>query len=612
MDVVPMAQRFDLVIRAASALVDGEFRAAEIGVTGGRIDVISSVSGALDGERFIELADDEVLLPGLVDSHVHINEPGRTEWEGFASATRAAAAGGVTTVIDMPLNSIPATTTVDALSVKRAVAAQKSMVDVGFWGGAVPENLGTLKQLHDAGVFGFKAFLTPSGVDEFGHLDADQLEAALEELAAFGGLLIVHAEDPGVLDAHENAGGRHYADFVDSRPDQAEITAIERVIAGVRRTGGRAHILHLSSAAALPGLRAARAEGLRITVETCPHYLSFSAEEIADGATQFKCCPPIRDEDNRDALWQALLDGDIDVIVTDHSPSTAELKFAHDGDFALAWGGIAGLQLGLPAIWTEAQRRGIPLERVLGWMSAGPAALVGLSASRGGIHVGAHADLVAFAPDATFTVHATELQHKNAVSAFDGLELRGVVRGTWLRGDLVDISEYAAPTGELLVAPTAAPLRPRTGQRPSVSTDGPQTQLDQRSSPELWGHLVAAAFALPHVIEASSSVSPASSRALLFDDLRVVSLPESSLAPEGPLEPVHLHGIHDTSVHLVLPRDRAAEVIDAGWAEAHQYGDFGTEVLVYGPRDADELAVIIGVIRESLAFAREANAGGAS
>jgi allantoinase len=438
---------FDLVVRGAFVLIGGNWRAAEVGVTDGVIQAVSAAP--LDGERVITLADDEVLVPGIVDTHVHVNEPGRTEWEGFASATRAAAAGGVTTLIDMPLNSIPATTTVAALNTKREVAAEKAMVNVAFWGGAVPENLGALRELHDAGVFGFKAFLAPSGVDEFGHLDAAQLDRALEEMAAFDGLLIVHAEDPGVLDASANEGGVDYHRFVESRPDAAETTAIDRVIAGVRRTGARAHILHLSSAAALPALRAARAEGLKITVETCPHYLTISEEQIADGATQFKCCPPIRDEANRDALWQALLDGDIDIVVTDHSPSTPELKFAHGGDFGLAWGGIAGLQLGLAAVWTEAARREIPLERVLGWMSSATARFAGLE-SKGRIAVGADADLVVFAPDETFTVHADQLLHKNPVSAFDGRELRGVVRQTLLAGRPVDVAPDAEPRGLLL------------------------------------------------------------------------------------------------------------------------------------------------------------------
>jgi len=429
---------FDLVI-VGRALVTPAlggapgFRDVEVAVRDGRIVEIAPAGVSLAAAERIRLAPDEVLLPGLVDTHVHVNEPGRTEWEGFASATRAAAAGGVTTLLDMPLNSVPPTTTPENLELKRRAARHQSAVDVGFWGGAVPGNLGSLRPLHDAGVFGFKAFLAPSGVDEFGHLDPAQLDAALDELAAFDGLLLVHAEDPEVLHAHENAGGPGYADYVASRPDEAEVAAIARVIAGLRRTGGRAHILHLSSAAPLDEIRAARAEGLRLTVETCPHYLTLAAEGIPDGGTQFKCAPPIRSEANRDALWAALRAGDIDLVVSDHSPATAELKLAGDGDFARAWGGIAGLQLGLAAVWTEAARRGVPLEEVVGWMSGAPAAFAGLR-RKGGIVVDRDADLVVFAPDERFTVHAPELLHKNPVSAYDGLEFRGVVRRTLLRG----------------------------------------------------------------------------------------------------------------------------------------------------------------------------------
>jgi allantoinase len=436
----------ELVIRGRT-LVGGSFRAAEVQVVEGRVAAIGEPGSALTAHTIVELASDELLIPGLVDTHVHINEPGRTEWEGFDTATRAAAAGGVTTLIDMPLNSIPPTTTPSNLAMKRAAAEGAVRVDVGFWGGAVPDNLGHLRELHEAGVFGFKAFLAPSGVDEFGHLDGRQLEAALEELAGFGGRLLVHAEDPTVLHAHENQGGPSYAAFLASRPPEAELVAIRRVIEGVRRTGTPAHILHLSSAASVPELRAARAEGLPITVETCPHYLAIASESIPDGGTQYKCAPPIRDEANCDALWRALLNGDIDQIVTDHSPSTPALKFAGDGDFARAWGGIAGLQLGLTAVWTAAAARGIPLELVLGWMAEAPARMVKLH-DRGVIRVGARADLAVFAPDARRTVHAAELLHKNPVSAFDGAELRGIVRRSWLAGSPIDLD--GTPTGKLL------------------------------------------------------------------------------------------------------------------------------------------------------------------
>jgi len=445
---IRMTEQYELVVRAASALIDGVFRPAFVGVTGGTIAAVSE--SALEGRELVELGDDEVLIPGLVDSHVHINEPGRTEWEGFASATRAAAAGGVTTVIDMPLNSIPATVDVAALDAKRAVAGPQSSVDVGFWGGAIPSSLGHLRDLHERGVFGFKCFLAPSGVDEFPHLDTAQLNQALDEIAGFDGLLIVHAEDPGVLEAHVDHGGTDYHRFVESRPPEAEITAIQNVIDGVRRSGARAHILHLSSAAALPILRAAKAEGLPITVESCPHYLTITEEQVPDGATQFKCCPPIRDEANRDLLWEALLDGTIDIVVTDHSPSTAELKFAHGGDFELAWGGIAGLQTGFAAVWTEASRRGVSLESVLQWMSRGPADLIGLG-SKGRIAAGADADLVAFAPQDAFTVDAQRLLHKNPVSAFDGRDLHGVARRVWLAG--TPLLPGDPPRGRLLDKP---------------------------------------------------------------------------------------------------------------------------------------------------------------
>ncbi|THG30949.1 allantoinase AllB [Naasia lichenicola] len=443
-----MTDSYDLVIRG-TVLLEGAFRPAQVAIVGDSVVRISDAADEdLEGAEVRVLADDELLLPGIVDTHVHINEPGRTEWEGFATATRAAAAGGVTTLIDMPLNSIPPTISVAALEVKRAAAAEGSAVDVGFWGGAVPDSLGTLEQLWDAGVFGFKAFLSPSGVDEFPHLSREQLFQALEEIAGFGGLLIVHAEDPAVLDRSANDGGVNYPHFVESRPPEAELDAIRSVIDGVRATGARAHILHLSSAAALPMLAAARAEGLPITVETCPHYLSLDEEHIPDGATQYKCCPPIRDAANQDALWQGLLDGTIDFIVTDHSPSTAERKFAGDGDFQVAWGGIAGLQLGLPAVWTAARSRGIPLERVVGWMSTATAAFAGLD-GKGAIVEGGRADVVVFAPEAPLHVDAAKLLHRNPVSAYDGKDLRGVVRSTYLAGRIVDPTSDAHP-GRLL------------------------------------------------------------------------------------------------------------------------------------------------------------------
>lgn len=437
---------FDTVV-AGPALVGRPPRLdrVEVAVADGRIARIAPEGSGLAAAERIELAPDEVLIPGLVDTHVHVNEPGRTEWEGFASATRAAAAGGVTTIIDMPLNSIPPTLDPDALALKRTAAAGQSSVDVGFWGGVTPSNLGSLRALHDAGVFGFKCFLAPSGVEEFACLDAAGLAAAADEISTFGGLLIVHAEDPGILDAAEPPRGGDYAAYVASRPDAAETVAIEGVIAQVRRTGVRAHILHLSSTASLPALRAARAEGLPITVETCPHYLTLDADGVPEGGTHFKCAPPIRDTANRDALWEALRAGDIDLVVSDHSPSTADLKFAGGGDFGAAWGGIAGLQVGFAAVWTDARRRGIPLAEVVTWMATRPAALAGLG-SKGAIEEGADADLVVLAPDAAFEVRAAALEHRNPVSAYDGQTLVGVVRRTLVGGS-------APGSGRLLSRP---------------------------------------------------------------------------------------------------------------------------------------------------------------
>ncbi|EFL18482.1 allantoinase [Streptomyces sp. C] len=398
------------------------------------------------GARLEDFGDD-VLLPGLVDTHVHVNDPGRTEWEGFWTATRAAAAGGITTILDMPLNSLPPTTTVDNLRVKQEVARTKAHVDVGFWGGALPDNVKDLRPLHDAGVYGFKCFLSPSGVDEFPLLDQEQLATSLAEITGFGGLLIVHAEDPHHLESAPQNPGPKYADFLASRPQDAENTAIQNLIDQAKRLNARVHVLHLSSASALPLIAAAKAEGVQVTVESCPHFLTLTAEEVPDGATEFKCCPPIREAANQDVLWDALADGTIDCIVSDHSPSTADLK---TGDFATAWGGISSLQLGLPAIWTEARKRGRTLEEVARWMSTAPAALAGL-AQKGAIEAGRDADFAVLAPEETFTVDPAELHHRNQVTAYAGRTLHGVVKSTWLRGtQIADHGTPTEPTGLLL------------------------------------------------------------------------------------------------------------------------------------------------------------------
>ena len=435
----------ETLVRAGRAVVGGAERSASVRLRDGFVVAIGAYDADAAGAEVVVLGDDEVLLPGLVDTHVHVNEPGRTDWEGFASATRAAAAGGVTTIVDMPLNSIPPTTSVAALEAKRAVAADQAWVDVGFWGGAVPDNVADLAPLHDAGVLGFKCFLLDSGVEEFPHLAPAELAEAMTEVARIGSLLLVHAEDGDQV--AECAHGTAYAGFLDSRPDAAEERAIALVVDTARRTGARAHVVHLSASGAVPGLRAARSEGVDVSVETCPHYLTFDAASIGDGATELKCCPPIRGAANRDALWQALLDGDIDLVVTDHSPCTADLKVGDTGDFADAWGGIASLQLGLPVVWTGARERGVPLADVVRWMATAPARRVGL-AGKGEIAVGADADLCVFAPDEEWVVDVAALHHKNPVTPYAGRTLTGTVRATWLRGAPIDVA--AGPRGRLL------------------------------------------------------------------------------------------------------------------------------------------------------------------
>ncbi|MEP7020782.1 MAG: allantoinase AllB [Pseudonocardiales bacterium] len=421
----------DLAVTAARVITpDGE-RGCTILIRDGLI--VELAPRAPSAVTEVVIPDDRVVLPGLVDSHVHVNEPGRTNWEGFETATAAAAAGGVTTIVDMPLNSIPATVDVAALGLKRAATGGKLTVDVAFWGGAVPGNLGQLRPLHDAGAVGFKCFLLPSGVPEFAALDAGGVRAAMERIAQFDGLLIAHAEDAAVIDAAPAAHGRHYDDFVASRPPDAEVSAIQALLAGTKGTGCRTHVVHVSSAASLPLIRAAKAAGLPVTVESCPHYLTLRAEEVPDGATQFKCCPPIRDEANREQLWAGLVDGTIDLIVSDHSPSTVDAKCLDTGDFGQAWGGIASVQLGLPVIWTEAAQRDIPLTDVARWMATAPAALTGLT-DRGSIAPGQQADLCVFAPDETFVVDLARLLHRNPISPYAGRELRGVVEQTWLHG----------------------------------------------------------------------------------------------------------------------------------------------------------------------------------
>jgi allantoinase len=422
-----------MIVRAQRVVLPDDVGPRSIHIRDGRIvDVAGYDEGPRDGE-IVEVDDESVVMPGLVDTHVHINSPGRTEWEGFRSATSAGAAGGVTTLIDMPLNSIPATTTLAALQAKLDHARDDCFVDVGFWGGVVPGNTAELAPMFAAGVVGFKCFLVPSGVDEFEYVTEKDLREAMPELARLDALLIVHAELPGPIKTSD-VSASEYRTFLESRPRAAENEAIELMIRLSREFNTRVHIVHLSSADAIPMLRRAQREGVRITAETCPHYLHFVAEEIPEGATEFKCCPPIREESNREKLWEGLADGTIGLIVSDHSPCPGEMKLPDSGDFTKAWGGIASLQLRLPVIWTEARHRGFSLLDVTKWLCANPAKQVSLDSRKGAIAPGNDADFVVWNLDAQFTVDATSLLHRHKISPYDGAPLRGVVQKTFLRG----------------------------------------------------------------------------------------------------------------------------------------------------------------------------------
>ena len=434
-----MAESLDLVIRAPRVIVPGEGEVARaIGVRDGRIAVISDLDSPLTAPDTWRLEPDVVLMPGLVDSHVHINEPGHTEWEGFQTATASAAAGGITTVLDMPLNSIPVTVDVAALETKRRAAIGQCHVDVGFLGGVVSGNLRDIGPLHEAGVFGFKCFLADSGLKEFPQIDVSTLQEALSILAGLGSPLFVHAENDLTSGKLPVVHSRKYDDYLRSRPRGYENLAIAQVIEAARRTGAHAHICHLSSSDALAMIESARRSGVRVTVESCPHYLTLTAEEIADGATYFKCGPPIREAENREKLWSGLSSSIIDMVVSDHSPSTVELKTKGNGDFGAAWGGIASLQLTLPVVWTQARTRGFSLADVTKWMSEAPARLAGL-ASKGGIEPGRDADFCLFAPDDSFVVQSSRLHHRNPGTPYDGRRLFGLVRSTVLRGKVVDL-----------------------------------------------------------------------------------------------------------------------------------------------------------------------------
>jgi allantoinase len=423
-----------MMVRSRRVVLPDGIRPATIDVRDGRFVSIRPYDA---GEVEID-AGSLVVAPGIVDTHVHVNEPGRTEWEGFEHATRAAAAGGVTTIVDMPLNSIPATTTVAALEAKRIAARGHSHVDVAFWGGVVPGNANDLEPLARAGVRGFKCFLVPSGVDEFEHVTERDLREALPILARLDLPLLAHAELPDhLVPVLPEADPRAYETWLATRPAASEVAAIEMIGRLAREYGARVHVVHLACAEGVALVSKLRDAGVRITAETCPHYLTFDADEIDDGATQFKCAPPIRERSHRERLWTGLAAGDIDLIATDHSPAPPGLKHLADGDFLQAWGGIASLQLGLPAIWSAAAARGIGPDAVSRWLSAAPARLAGLHGKKGAIAAGLDGDLIIWDPDRELTVDAARLHHRHPVTPYHGLRLRGVVHTTILRGHVV-------------------------------------------------------------------------------------------------------------------------------------------------------------------------------
>lgn len=438
-------------LKSSRVFVEGAFRPATVVVSDELIEAVTH--GDVDAK--VTDVGDLVVMPGLVDTHVHINEPGRTDWEGFSTATRAAIAGGVTTVVDMPLNCIPVTTTCEALQIKLQACRPNLFADTGFWGGVVPGNADEISKLVDDGILGAKAFMIDSGIPEFQWSDNDALRAGMMALKAKGCVLLAHCEVDLGAEIH-TMDPLDYDSFLETRPPSWEVEAISRLINLCRETGCPIHIVHLSAAEALTLIRAAKREGLPITVETCPHYLTIASEDIPDGATEYKCCPPIREASNQELLWRALEDGTIDMVTTDHSPCTPNLKIPERGDFHEAWGGISSLQLGLPLVWTVAKSRGISLERVLGWMAATPAKIAGLDDRKGTIAVGMHADLVVFDPDSTQTIDAAQLQMKNKLTPYDRRTVSGQVHKTYLRGHLVySDGRFEAPRGKPLLGRNA-------------------------------------------------------------------------------------------------------------------------------------------------------------
>ncbi len=454
----------DLVIQSERVVTSRGIRKAAIVIRRGKVADIRAY-GKTTGKSLLDFGK-LVVMPGLVDTHVHINEPGRTEWEGFETATKAAAAGGITTLVDMPLNSSPVTTTVEGFRSKIDASKGKLWVDCGFYAGLIPGNTHELKPLMDAGVLGVKAFLIHSGIDEFPNATETDLRAGMPIISKANIPLLVHCELAGVNHQPQTSNPKSYFQYLASRPRQWEHDAVQLMIRLCKEYKCRTHVVHLSSADAVPMLKKARKQKLPLTVETCPHYLFFSAEEIPDADMRFKCAPPIRENENRNRLWRALKDGAIDLIVSDHSPSTPELKLLKEGDFQKAWGGIASLQFGLPIVWTEARKRGFSVEDIALWMCGRPAELVGLEERKGSLRVGSDADIVVWDPEASFVVETSGIFHRHKLTPYLGRTLFGKVFCTFLsgRGIFENGRHVDGPHGSVILRRTVSRRR-RTSEK---------------------------------------------------------------------------------------------------------------------------------------------------
>jgi allantoinase len=439
---------YDVAIKSKRIILsEGEREGVVIIKDGKIIDVVNSLD---DLQKNVIDAGDKLVMPGVIDPHVHINEPGRTAWEGFDTATKAALAGGITTLVDMPLNASPVTTTVKAFEEKLTATKGHLHTNCGFWGGVIPGNVNDIQPLIEKGVLGFKAFLTHSGIDEFPNVTEDDLGKAMPIIAKAGLPLLVHCELTGNTQ-QPTGNSRYYKNYLHSRPRKWEDDAIALMIRLCEKYQCHVHIVHLSSSNSIEQIIKAKQRGLSLTVETGQHYLYFSAEEIRDGQTQFKCAPPIREKENNEKLWQALKEGVIDFVATDHSPATPDLKQLESGDFMKAWGGIASLQFALPVLWTAAKKRNCTVTEMAKWLCENPAKLIGKAGTKGRIAKGYDADIVIWDETGSFTVSEQMILHKHKTTPYLNEQLFGVVEQTYLSGEKIfDNGKIKPNKGEII------------------------------------------------------------------------------------------------------------------------------------------------------------------